>query len=177
MATSSGWASVTMGGLAEQVGVSRQTVYNEVGSKPQLAEAMVLHELAAFLALVDAAFDRHPQDPVAAIGEATSDVLAFARRNALLRAIVTADQGAETELLPLLTSRSTSVVDVATDVIAARLQPFLTHVDAARRPAVVDTIVRVVLSHVTASSDRDRDVAVDVAWVAGRLMGDPGMRG
>ena len=29
-----GWAALTMRGLAERIGVSRQTVYNELGSKP-----------------------------------------------------------------------------------------------------------------------------------------------
>ena len=60
-----GWSAVTMGGLAEQVGVSRQTVYNEVGSKPALAEAVVAHELEGFLSLVGMAFDVHHDDPVA----------------------------------------------------------------------------------------------------------------
>ena len=50
MTTSSGWASVTMARLAQEAGVSRQTVYNEVGSKPALAETMILEELARFLA-------------------------------------------------------------------------------------------------------------------------------
>ena len=40
-----GWAELTMAKLADLVGVSRQTVYNEIGGKPQLAEAMVLREL------------------------------------------------------------------------------------------------------------------------------------
>ena len=44
-----GWSSVTMSRLADDVGVSRQTVYNEVGAKPALAEAMVLDELARFI--------------------------------------------------------------------------------------------------------------------------------
>ena len=52
MTTSSGWAAVTMARLADAVGVSRQTVYNEVGSKPALAEAMVLEELTRFLGVV-----------------------------------------------------------------------------------------------------------------------------
>jgi len=44
-----GWARVTMGTVADRVGVSRQTVYNEVGTKAGLAEAMILHELDRFL--------------------------------------------------------------------------------------------------------------------------------
>ena len=41
LTTTSGWASVTMSRLAAAAGVSRQTVYNEVGSKPALAETMI----------------------------------------------------------------------------------------------------------------------------------------
>jgi len=60
MTTEAGWSGVTMAALADRVGVSRQTVYNEVGSKEGLAEAVILRELARFLAVVSAAFDRHP---------------------------------------------------------------------------------------------------------------------
>ena len=55
-----GWSQVTMARLAEVVGVSRQTVYNEVGTKQALAEAMVLAELDRFLERVNAGFDAHP---------------------------------------------------------------------------------------------------------------------
>ena len=34
LTTESGWSAVTMARLAERVGVSRQTVYNEIGTKP-----------------------------------------------------------------------------------------------------------------------------------------------
>ena len=46
-----------MARLADAVGVSRQTVYNEAGSKPLLARAMILRELERFLGLVTVAFD------------------------------------------------------------------------------------------------------------------------
>ena len=39
-----GWSQVTMARIAERVGVSRQTVYNEIGTKVHLAEAMILSE-------------------------------------------------------------------------------------------------------------------------------------
>ena len=63
----SGWAAITMTKLADRVGVSRQTVYNEIGGKPQLAEAMVLRELEMFLDVVDSAFQDNPDDLVRAI--------------------------------------------------------------------------------------------------------------
>ena len=65
-----GWSGVTMAALAERVGVSRQTVYNEWGSRDRLAEAMVMRELGAFLDEVDAGFDAYPGDLEAAVAEA-----------------------------------------------------------------------------------------------------------
>ena len=63
-----GWSAITMAKLAERVGVSRQTVYNEIGTKNALAEAIILAELGALLlAVVNTAFDAHPGDLVGAI--------------------------------------------------------------------------------------------------------------
>ena len=70
-----GWAELTMAKLADLVGVSRQTVYNEIGGKPQLAEAMVLRELELFLQVVDSAFQDNPEDLVRAIEAASFRVL------------------------------------------------------------------------------------------------------
>src|SRR6476619_5943918 len=99
-----GWASVTMGKLADRVGVSRQTVYNEIGSKRQLAEAMIMHELEVFLQAVDAAFEENPDDLGGAIREASARVLEMAASNPLLHAVLSASHGAESDLLPLLTT-------------------------------------------------------------------------
>src|SRR6478752_8978042 len=92
--TESGWSAVTMAAIAERVGVSRQTVYNEVGTKQGLAEAMILHELDRFLGVVTVAFDHHPDDLVAAIREASREVLVLAHDNLLLHAVVSATHGA-----------------------------------------------------------------------------------
>ena len=112
LTTEEGWAAVTMARLAERVGVSRQTVYNEVGSKPALAEAMILAELERFLSVVGAAFDAHPDDMVAAIRAAVRSVLELAEGNPLLHAVVSATHGADTELLPLLTTHADSLLGV-----------------------------------------------------------------
>src|SRR5215210_7157460 len=84
---SGGWQAITMAKLADRVGVSRQTVYNEIGSKRQLAEAMIMHELEVFLRAVDAAFEEHPDDLSDAIREAATRVLEMAAGNPLLHAV------------------------------------------------------------------------------------------
>jgi AcrR family transcriptional regulator len=165
-----GWASVTMGKLADRVGVSRQTVYNEVGSKPQLAEAMVLAELAKFLAVVDTAFDRHPDVLVDAIREAARGVLELARTNALLQAVVSASYGAETELLPLLTTRNDALVRAATETVRQRVVTYPLAIDDRHLDAAIDMVVRLVLSHVVHPIGTPGDTADGIAWICERTL-------
>jgi len=163
-----GWPAVTMGRIADVVGVSRQTVYNEVGTKPALAQAMVDAELTRFLAAVEAAFDREPDDLVRAVERAVRAVLELAADNALLRAIVAGSSGED--LLPPLTSRSEPLVRAAAAVVDGRLDAYPLTVTGARRDAAVDALVRVALSHVVAPTAAPRRTAADVAWLAGRTL-------
>lgn len=170
MTVRSGWPAVTMARIADAVGVSRQTIYNEVGSKQALAEAMVLDELTRFLAVVNDAFDRHPDDPVDAIRAATRGVLERARDNMLLRAIVSTTHGAESDLLPLLTTRADSLLATAKTVIADRLATFDLPLSRRELAAGIDVVVRVVLSHVMQPSSTPKRTADDVAWITGRVL-------
>jgi AcrR family transcriptional regulator len=165
-----GWAGVTMGKLADRVGVSRQTVYNEVGSKHLLAEEMVLAELTTFLAQVDAAFDRHPDDLVEAIRGATRGVLELAQSNALLQAVVSGSYGAATELLPLLTSRNDALVLTATDAVRRRVLAYGLVIDDRHLDAIIDMVVRLLLSHVVHPIGPPADTADDIAWILGRTL-------
>ena len=124
LTTELGWAQVTMARLADEVGVSRQTVYNEIGSKPRLAEAMILRELERFLGLVTVAFDAHPTDLVDAIRGASRSVLEESQDNLLLKAIVSATHGADTELLPLLTTHAGALLSTAKAVLVGRVVPY-----------------------------------------------------
>lgn len=164
-----GWSAVTMGRLAELVGVSRQTVYNEVGGKSALAEAMVLHELTLFLAQVDEAFTTNAE-LIDAVREASRGVLQMARTNPLLRAILSASQGAGTDLLPLLTTHSEAVLETATSVIRGHLTKFELTIDEQQVEIGIDMVVRLVLSHVMQPSASPARTADDIAWVANRVL-------
>ena len=170
MTTDVGWARVTMGRLAEAAGVSRQTVYNEVGTKPGLAEAMILHELDRFLGVVNLAFDAHPGDLVGAVRAATRDVLVLAQDNPLLHAVVSATHGADTELLPLLTTHAESLLAAAKSVVADRVEGYDVGLDEQHLEAAIDVVVRVVLSHVMQPSAAPEATADDLAWIAAQVL-------
>jgi AcrR family transcriptional regulator len=170
LTTEQGWAEVTMARLADAVGVSRQTVYNEIGTKPRLAEAMILHELDRFLGLVTVAFEAHPADLVAAIRSASQAVLEASQDNPLLHAIVSATHGADTELLPLLTTHAGALLSTAKVVVVERVAPYDVTLSGDQLDAAVDMVVRVVLSHVMQPSGTPAETADDIAWVSARVL-------
>ena len=170
LTTDVGWADVTMAKVAARVGVSRQTVYNEVGGKPALAEAMILAELDRFLTVVTEAFAQQPDDLVGAIEIATRDVLELAQGNQLLKAVVSATHGADTELLPLLTTHSESLLAVAKEVVVDQVSPYGIPLERGELEAAIDMVVRVVLSHVMQPSATPDETAHDLAWLARRVL-------
>jgi len=168
-----GWSQVTMARIAERVGVSRQTVYNEIGTKARLAEAMTSAELDRFLEVVSVSFDAHPDDLVAAIRQSARSVLELAQDNQLLVAVVSATHGADTELLPLLTTHAHSLLETAKAVLVERVEPYAVPLPRPRLEAATDMVVRVVLSHVMQPSDTPAATADDIAWIAGQVLTSP----
>lgn len=165
-----GWQAITMAKLADRVGVSRQTVYNEIGSKQQLAEAMIMRELEVFLRDVDAAFTNNPGDLVASIRAAASGVLRDARTNPLLRAVLSASHGAESALLPLLTTQVEPIISAAGVLIRGHLSEYDVPVPEGRIDALVDMVIRLVLSHVTSPAGSPEQTGDDIAWIAEQVL-------
>ena len=90
------WSAVRMVDVAAVAGVSRQTLYNEFGSKEGLARALVRREADAYLAGVERALATHSdaRERLTATAEWTAST---ARDNALVRAMLT---GCWSERLP-----------------------------------------------------------------------------
>lgn len=165
-----GWQAITMAKLADRVGVSRQTVYNEIGSKQHLGEAMMMREVEGFLRSVDASFAAHPGDLAAAIREAAGGVLRDAATNPLLHAVLSASHGAESALLPLLTTQAEPIIDAAQTLIRRHLDSYDLPIAPARIGALVDMVIRLVLSHVTTPTGTPEKTADDIAWIAEQVL-------
>lgn len=165
-----GWGALTMGKLADLVGVSRQTVYNEIGGKPQLAEAMVMRELELFLGRVETAFADHPTDLVAAIEAAARNVLELADTDPLLQAVVRSGQGADTDLLPLLTTHSATLLQAAGQVVSEHVRRYDAPLPAERVDLLIDMVIRLVLSHIMQPAAAPAETAATIAWISARVL-------
>ncbi|MEV6180639.1 TetR/AcrR family transcriptional regulator [Streptomyces sp. NPDC052015] len=107
------WAAVRMVDVAASAGVSRQTLYNEFGSKDGLARALVRREADGYLAGVERVLAQHgdARERLTAAAEWTTSA---ARGNVLVRAMLT---GCWSERLP---SPTLSAVPSSTSVPAQR---------------------------------------------------------
>lgn len=165
-----GWGALTMAKLADQVGVSRQTVYNEIGGKSQLAEAMVMRELELFLERVEAAFAENPTDLVAAIEAAAVNVLELADTDPVLLAVLRSTQGAESDLLPLLTTHSEMLLEAAGEVVGRHVRAYDVPLPESQMQVLIDIVIRLVLSHVMQPSGIPRETAATIAWISSRVL-------
>ena len=167
-----GWAAVTMGKLAAHVGVSRQTVYNELGSKADLAEALMVRETDLFARRVTEVLAAHPGHAVDGVTAAFRHTLEAARDNPLLKAVLGGPYGGRDDLLPLVTTRPEAVLSRAVATLApvlARCYPEVRLTDS-EWAVTVEAFVRLLLSHLVQPTGSTEHAAGQMRWVIGRML-------
>lgn len=159
-----GWATTSLGQVAEMAGISRQTIYNLFGSRTSLVQAYIMFRLDEVLTQVDVIFTT------------TDDVEASLRRSVALflevfdSSIVdtVAANGANVEdLIPILTVTN----EVATTHLAqliSRQAPALSDDEAI---IYADAIARLALTHALAPTIPHDEAVERVTRVALRMLG------
>lgn len=145
LARTRGWDATTMSQVAEIAGISRQTVYNEFGSRQALVEAYVTREVENLVAEVETAVREHADDPSAALLAAFGLFLKLASDEPIIRIIV-ADADSS-HLMRLLTNLGTSFAD---DRIARLIVDVWPQVSNADAELLADSLVRLAISHAVA---------------------------
>ncbi|MDG4837256.1 TetR family transcriptional regulator [Micromonospora sp. WMMD967] len=148
LTVATGWDGVRMGAVASAAGVSRQTVYNEFGSKAGLAEALARREVDTFVGDVRAALLAHGADVRAGAYAAIAHTLTTAAENPLVKAILSSARGGSDELLPYLTTRAEVVLTEASGALIDWAGDHLPGADQAALAFAADTTVRLVVSHI-----------------------------
>jgi AcrR family transcriptional regulator len=141
------WAQITMADIASRAGVSRQTLYNELGSRDQLAQAFVLREAEGFIEAVRQAIEAHLDDPTAALAAALQLFLDTAGRDPMVGMLL--DDDGTGGLLPLITTRSRPVLDWAAAQIAQAISEGWPAVLPDDALLLSQTLVRLAISYLT----------------------------
>jgi AcrR family transcriptional regulator len=153
---SRGWSATTMSDVARAAGVSRQTLYNEFGSKDALAQALAMREIERFIEGTERALDEaHPDDPIQAVGAAALYTFQQAADNPLLKAALVDDTSG---LLSFLTTRGEPAITAAR---ASFERYYSTHWPHLPQEAIVnaaETITRLTVSYVVLPADVPAEV-------------------
>ncbi len=159
------WARISMADIAGQAGVSRQTLYNELGSRGDFAQAYVLRETDVFLDAIEQAVTDHLDDPHAALSAAFEVFLDVAAGDPLIRTILAGD-GSD-GLLALFTTHGAPVLRHATARLAEILTGGWPQVEIDRARPLADCIVRLAISHAALPAASSEVIVAGVAEIVG----------
>ena len=138
-----GWKATTMSHVADAAGVSRQTLYNEFGSRQELVEAYVLREISRLLDEASDAVRARVDDPHAALESAFALFLKLASDEPFVQVVV-ANRGDSGEILQLVTEIAYPIGVAQVTALITELWPQAATADA---HLVADTLVRLAVSH------------------------------
>ena len=168
-AVSGDWARTRMADVATAAGLSRQTLYNEFGSKDALAQAMAMREVEQFIAGTEAALDQaEPETPVQAVRAGALYTLRTAADNPLLKAALTAD---DTGLLSFLTTRGEPAHAAARDSFERYYAAHWPELPAEDIALAAETITRLTISYLMLPGDAPAEIlATRLADLATKLL-------
>ncbi|MGV1089477.1 MAG: TetR family transcriptional regulator [Mycobacterium sp.] len=170
-----GWAAVRMSAIASAVGISRQSLHSEFGTKDELGGALVMRETGEFLDELHGVLAEHPDDLAGGVFDAAQFILSVTRDNPLLQTILTQTpaNGGDVTLLPLLTTRGEPLIGRAVEVIGAWVGEQWPAANPADVALMLESVVRLGISYILTPTKEPAAIARDLALVACRCMRMP----
>lgn len=167
-----GWSAVRMGSIAAAVGISRQSLHAEFGTKDDLGDALVLREASLFFDGITDLLADHPGDLAGAVYAAGCYILEAPRGNPLLQTILTRTPAAgDISLLPLMTTRGEPLIGRAIVLFGDWVCRQWPEMPAADVRLMVESVVRLAVSHILTQTQPTGAVAADLARLACRCVG------
>ncbi|MHA6794324.1 TetR family transcriptional regulator [Pseudonocardia bannensis] len=163
-----GWQAARMADIAAAVGVSRQTLYAEFGSKQALMQALVVREAQRLVEALGAVLQDHPDDAGAAVRAGCEFVLRRSRADDLVKTIVSGPD--ETELLPLVTTEAAPIVGLISRAFTDHFGRCRPGTEQRRAELVGDTLARLIITHVLLPDHAVEFAAEGIAEVLGSYL-------
>ena len=153
-----GWSATTMADVAKAAGVSRQTLYNEFGSRPALVEAYVSREIDQLVERATEVVRANADDAHRALHKAFRLFLELASDEPVVQIIQrSAEAGELHQMLPTLGQA------LARDRIATLISDVWPQVGAADAALLAGTLVRLAISHALLPTGGPDDAAAGVS--------------
>jgi len=155
------WSAITLSHVAKAAGISRQTIYNEFGSRQGLAQAYALRLADRLVDQIDDAIEGNVGDVYAAFVQGFRDFFTESAADPLVISLLTGD--IKPDLLELITTDSGPIITHCSGRLTS------TFIDSWVKCGVEDAgilaraIVRLAMSYISMPPEADHDVAADLA--------------
>jgi AcrR family transcriptional regulator len=155
------WSAITLSDVARAAGISRQTIYNEFGSRQGLAQGYALRLADRLVDTVHAALDDNVGNIYEAFLQGFRSFFAGSAADPLVISLLTGV--AKLDLLQIITTDSAPIITRASERLTSTLTQTWVAITDEDAGVLARAIVRVALSYVSMPPEADHDVARDLA--------------
>ncbi|ORJ61392.1 TetR family transcriptional regulator [Mycobacterium simiae] len=155
------WSSITLADVAKAAGISRQTIYNEFGSRQGLAQGYALRLADRLVDSVHAALDANVGQIYEAFLQGFRAFFAESASDPLVISLLTGV--AKPDLLQLITTDSAPIITRASERLTLAFITTWVATSDEDAGVLARAIVRLALSYVSMPPEADHDVARDLA--------------
>ena len=155
------WSSITLADVAKSAGISRQTIYNEFGSRQGLAQGYALRLADRLVDAVGDAIENNVGQMHAAFLEGFGAFFAESAADPLVISLLTG--AAKPDLLQIITTDSAPIINRASAKLAESFLHSWVRTSAEDAGVLARAIVRLAMSYVSMPPEADHDVTADLA--------------
>ena len=155
------WSAITLTDVARAAGISRQTIYNEFGSRQGLAQGYALRLADRLVDHVGDAIEGNVGDIYAAFLQGFRDFFAESAADPLVISLLTG--GTKPDLLQLITTDSAPIITRSSDRLTSTFMQGWVQCSEEDAGILARAIVRLAMSYVSMPPEADHDVAADMA--------------
>ena len=155
------WSAITLADVARTAGVSRQSIYNEFGSRQGLAQGYALRLADRLVDAVGGAIEGNIGDVHAAFLSGFRAFFADSASDPLVISLLSG--AAKPDLLQIITIDSGPIITHCSRRLAEAFLDSWVNSDAADAGVLARAIVRLAISYVSMPPEADHDVAADLA--------------
>jgi len=155
------WSAITLSDVARTAGISRQTIYNEFGSRQGLAQGYALRLADRMVDVIDQAIDSNVGNIYAAYLEGFRLFFAESAADPLVISLLTGV--AKPDLLQIITTDSAPIINRASERLTEAFMGSWVGASEADASVLARATVRLAMSYVSMPPEADHDVAADLA--------------
>lgn len=155
------WSSITLSAVAQAAGISRQTIYNEFGSRQGLAQGYALRLADRLVDAVDDSIQGNVGDIYAAFLEGFRSFFAESAADPLVISLLTGTT--KPDLLQLITTDSAPIITRCSERLTSTFMDSWVRASEEDAGVLARAIVRLCMSYVSMPPEADHDVARDLA--------------